>query len=190
MTEVREHPKLPGLRRVPPLPRPAPAEVREQGWGVTELRLHIDIDAPLDIIFDTARDIGVHLRADMGRTKVVAGVSSGLIGLGQTVTWKSRHFGITWKMTSKILEVDRPRRFVDEMQRGPFRSWWHEHVVTETITGGRLSDHIRYAPPLGPIGKVADALVLRRHMERLLDRHLRTIAQVALERAKAVPPPT
>lgn len=150
-----------------------------------DLLLHIDIDAPPELVFDAARDIGVHLRADGGRTEAIDGVRNGLIGLGQTVTWKSRHFGVTWKMTSKVLELDRPRRFVDEMARGPFRSWWHEHLVTETITGSRLTDHVRYVSPLAVLGNIADAVVIRSHMTELLQAHQRMIKFVALERAAA-----
>jgi ligand-binding SRPBCC domain-containing protein len=40
--------------------------------------------------------------------------------LGDTVTWRARHFGIAFQMTSAITDYERPIRFVDEQQRGPF----------------------------------------------------------------------
>ena len=40
-------------------------------------------------------------------------MTSGIIGLGETVTWRSRHLGVTWTMTTLISEMDRPHRFVD-----------------------------------------------------------------------------
>ena len=61
------------------------------------------------------------------RERAVARTTSGLIGGGEEVTWEARHFGRLWRMTSRISEYDRPRRFVDEMVRGPFVSFRHEH---------------------------------------------------------------
>jgi ligand-binding SRPBCC domain-containing protein len=48
--------------------------------------------------------------------------------LGDAVTWRARHFGIAFRMTSAITELQYPSRFADEQQRGPFRRWRHEHV--------------------------------------------------------------
>src|SRR5437667_12407456 len=35
-----------------------------------------------------------------------------LSSLGETVTWRARHFGVPWTVTSKITALDRPSRFV------------------------------------------------------------------------------
>jgi ligand-binding SRPBCC domain-containing protein len=56
------------------------------------------------------------------------------------VTWEARHFGITWRLTSKIVEYDPPARFVDEMQRGPFRRWRREHLFRRAPDGTTLED--------------------------------------------------
>jgi uncharacterized protein len=60
-----------------------------------------------------------------------------------------------------------PLRFVDEQgAKGPWRRWRHEHrfeIVDEGTT--RLVDTIEYEPPLGPLGRIADALFLRRTIE-------------------------
>ena len=42
------------------------------------------------------------------------------MSLGQTVTWQARHFGLPFRMTSKITEYERPTHFVDEQVSGPF----------------------------------------------------------------------
>lgn len=60
--------------------------------------------------------------------RAISGVTSGLIGLGEEVTWRARHFGIPFTMTSKITALDGLRRFVDVQQRGPFHRFHHEHV--------------------------------------------------------------
>ena len=82
-------------------------------------------------LFDLSLSIDAHLgsMSDSGE-RAVAGVTSGQIGLGEEVTWRARHFGIWFTMTSRIVELDRPHRFVDEQVKGPFRSFVHEHSFT------------------------------------------------------------
>jgi ligand-binding SRPBCC domain-containing protein len=91
------------------------------------------------------------------------------MGPGDTVTWEARHVGVPFRMTSAITEYDAPHRFVDEQQRGPFRSWWHEHRFAQRADGGtEMTDVVVYRAPLGPLGAAVDGLVLRRYMTRLL----------------------
>ena len=86
----------------------------------TAFRLETLIGAPVERVFDLARDIGLHERS-MAPTgeRAVAGRTSGLIEAGETVTWRARHFGLWWTMTSRITEVNAPITFADEQQAGP-----------------------------------------------------------------------
>src|SRR5882724_11391625 len=76
--------------------------------------------------FDLARDIDFHTQS-MAHTgeRAVAGRTSGLIELGESVTWEARHFGVVLRMTNAITAFDRPHHFRDEMTAGPFRSFVH-----------------------------------------------------------------
>jgi hypothetical protein len=79
------------------------------------------IHAPMERCFDLARNVEVHLAGNVhSGEKAVAleGVTSGLIDLGQPVTWRARHFGVAWKLTSEITAMDRPRFFQDAMTQG------------------------------------------------------------------------
>jgi hypothetical protein len=68
--------------------------------------------------------------------------------LGDTVTWRARHFGITFRMTSAITEYQRPTRFVDEQQHGPFQRWWHEHTFEPVPDGKTLMiDVVEFGSP-------------------------------------------
>lgn len=62
----------------------------------------------------------------------MGGVTAGRIGLGEEVTWRAVHFGLPFTMTSRVTELERPLRFVDEQVRGPFRSFRHEHRFEAT----------------------------------------------------------
>jgi ligand-binding SRPBCC domain-containing protein len=127
---------------------------------------------PLDAqdTFDLELDIDAHVgsMAASGE-RAIAGVTSGVIGLGETVTWRARHFGITWTMTTLISEWDPPHRFVDLQQRGPFKEFVHEHTFEPGTDGTVVTDHVRFAAPLGPLGWIAEQLVLKHYVPRLID---------------------
>src|SRR5436190_7571691 len=87
-----------------------------------------EIDAPIERCFDLARDVQAHCRtAAFTRERVVGGKSTGLLELGDQVTFEGTHFGIRQRLTSAIVEFDRPHRFVDEMVSGAFKSLRHVH---------------------------------------------------------------
>jgi ligand-binding SRPBCC domain-containing protein len=138
------------------------------------------IRAPLERCFDAARDIDVHM-VSMTNTneKAIAGRTSGLIELGETVTWRARHFGITQALTSRITAFDRPHYFQDTMERGAFKSFRHDHVFTPDGNGTNMRDLLVFAAPLGVLGLLAEALVLQRYLERLLVGRAAVIKEAA-----------
>lgn len=146
-----------------------------------------DIDAPIQLVYDLARDLDLHARS-MAHTgeRAIGGRTSGRIGLGEIVTWRARHLGIWWTLTSRITVAEPPSRFVDEQARGPFAWFRHEHRFEERPGGAtRLIDRWRHAAPLGPLGWLADRLVLGRHMERLLIKRtveLKAAAELSVRR--------
>jgi len=95
------------------------------------IHLEIQINAPIDRCFDLARSIDLH-KLSTGNTQeeAIAGITSGLIGLNETVTWRAKHFGVWQKLSSKITEYERPNFFVDEMLEGAFKSIYHKHTFT------------------------------------------------------------
>lgn len=83
-------------------------------------------------------------------------------------------------MTSRIAELDRPHRFVDEQVRGPFRRFRHEHRFEASDVGTRMVDRITFDAPLGPVGRATETLVLGRYMRRLIEvrgQHLKCVAE-------------
>ena len=52
-------------------------------------------------------------------------------------------------------------RFVDAQERGPFRSWRHEHAFSTESTGTRVTDKVSYTLPFGVFGRCVDWLVAR-----------------------------
>jgi len=133
-------------------------------------RIHIEtfVRASTDVVFDVARDLDFHARslAHTGE-RIVGGRRGGLIELGEEVEWEARHFGVRWRMRSRITEMDRPRSFTDEQVSGPFASFVHRHSFRAEGDGTLMIDDWSHRAPFGPLGAIAD-LALRGHMERLL----------------------
>ncbi|PCN49038.1 cyclase [Curtobacterium sp. 'Ferrero'] len=134
-------------------------------------RLDTHLDCPPDRAAALSLDVGVHERslADTGE-RAVGGVTSGTITLGQTVTFRARHLGIVWRLTSRITVLDAPHRFVDEQVRGPFARFRHEHRFAAAGAGTRMVDVVEFAAPLGPLGRIAEMLVLDRYLRHIIAR--------------------
>lgn len=145
------------------------------------IRLETFIAAPPQRCFDLARDVDMHQRSTArSREQAVAGLTSGKLGPGDSVTWQATHFGVRLRLTSRITEFEPPHRFVDEMIRGPFARLRHVHEFQPEGAGTRMVDVFDYASPLGPLGWLADRLVVRRYMERFLtvrNRFLKVAAE-------------
>jgi ligand-binding SRPBCC domain-containing protein len=134
------------------------------------IHMELEIDAPMQICFDFARSIDSHMESTaQTQERAIGGVTSGLIKLGESVTWEAVHFGIKQRLTAKITEMDEPHFFVDEMVHGAFKRFYHKH---EFISLGenktRMIDTFDYTSPLGILGKLADVLFLEKYMTQLL----------------------
>ncbi|MBU5351336.1 SRPBCC family protein [Paenibacillus silvae] len=130
------------------------------------------IHAPIERCFDIARDIDVHTRTVWKHTqeRAIAGVTSGMIGPGDTVTFEAVHFGVRQTLTSRITAYDRPYLFVDQMERGAFKSMRHEHHFS--VCGDQetcMRDILRFEAPLGVLGWTVERLILKRYMQAFLE---------------------
>ncbi len=133
------------------------------------IRLTTLISAPIEQVFDLARDIDAHMEStSKSKERAVAGVTSGLIGMGETVIWEARHLGIKQRLMVKITEFDSPNMFVDEIVSGAFQSMKHTHRFQTKGECTEMIDEFIFESPLGILGKVANKLFLRRYMEKFL----------------------
>ncbi|MFL5539635.1 MAG: SRPBCC family protein [Longimicrobiaceae bacterium] len=133
------------------------------------IELRASIAASPERVFDLSRSIDLHRRSmARSREEAVAGRTSGLIGMGETVTWRARHFGVRQRLTVRISGYERPRWFRDELVRGAFATMVHDHHFDPVDGGTEMRDVFRFSAPAGPIGRVIERLVLKRYMTRLL----------------------
>ncbi|MEA5455761.1 SRPBCC family protein [Sinomonas sp. JGH33] len=137
---------------------------------------------PKSELFDRARSIDAHKKSlAHSREKAVAGVTSGLISLGEEVTWRAWHFGLPFQMTSRITEMKWPDYFADEQVRGPFRRFRHVHEFHEDSAGTTMVDRVEFEAPFGPVGRLVEKLVLARYLRELIERRNRYLIEGAAQ---------
>lgn len=144
------------------------------------IELLTSMNAPVEVCFDLARDIDLHIASTQGTNeKAVRGVTSGLINPGEEVTWEATHFGIRQRLTSRITKFDRPRHFRDSQVKGIFHRFDHDHFFTAESGATVMRDVFDYEPPLGVFGRCADRLFLLSYLERLLKNRALVIKAAA-----------
>lgn len=138
------------------------------------------IKAPIGITFDLARSIDLHILSTQGTNeKAIAGRTSGLAELNDTITWKATHFGIRQKLTSKITGIEAPYFFRDDMLSGAFSKMWHEHFFEEAEGSTVMKDFFYYKSPMGFFGRIFDKLILENYMRRFLEKRNAVIRHYA-----------
>ncbi len=144
------------------------------------IELQTEIKAGRNIVFDLSRSIDLHkISTAYTNEEAIAGKTSGLIGMDESVTWRAKHFGIYQNLTSKITEYDRPKYFADEMVKGTFKKFKHEHHFAESNDGTLMTDYFDYKSPFGILGKLADKLFLKKYMMELLIERNRIVKEFA-----------
>jgi ligand-binding SRPBCC domain-containing protein len=144
------------------------------------IELSTVICAPRERVFDLARSIDAHQDSTAGtEERAVAGVTRGLIGLGDEVTWEARHFGVRQRLTVRVTAFDRPNHFQDIMISGAFQRMVHNHEFAEHPTGTLMHDRFEFESPLGILGTMADWLLLESSMRRFLVRRNEVLKQLA-----------
>ena len=148
--------------------------------SLTVVEVATEVKAPADRCFDLARDIDLHLRS-MENTgeRAVAGRTSGLIELGEEVTWEATHLGVRQLFTSRITAFSRPRHFRDEMVRGAFKSFVHDHHFEEHDGATTMRDVLQFSSPFGFIGSVVDRIFMAGYLERLIVVRSEAVKRVA-----------
>ena len=134
-------------------------------------------------MFDLARDVDTHVRTSASSCEraVAPGKTTGALELGDVVTFEGKHLGIRQRLTARVVEMDRPVRFVDEQVRGAFRRLRHVHEFIECGCETLMRDTIEWISPLGPLGWLADYLAVARHLRAFISTKQQALKRLAEE---------
>ena len=144
------------------------------------LELHTTIAAPAERVFDLTRSVDAHAAtATSTDERPVGGVTTGLMELGDEVTWSARHLGLRWRLTSRITGFERPTYFRDSMVRGVFRRFDHDHWFESRGDTTHVREVFDFTSPLGILGDLANALAVTRHMRDFLETRAQGLKELA-----------
>ena len=90
------------------------------------------------------------------------------------IRWSA--FSIRW--VTRITKWRAPSEFVDVQEKGPYASWIHTHRFVESDGVVVMDDHVDYALPFGPLGRLVHRLRVRRQLEQIFDYRRRAIDEI------------
>ena len=147
---------------------------------MAKIILETHINAPVETCFNLCRDIDLHqVSTEKTKERAIAGRTSGLCELGDTITWEANHFGIKQQLTVKITQLNYPYFFEDIMLKGAFKSMKHGHYFEENNGHTIMKDVFEYETPFGILGKLFDTLILKRYMTSFLKERNRILKNSA-----------
>ena len=97
---------------------------------------------------------------------------------GALIEYRLRLHGLPIRWLARVAVWEPGHRFVDVQVRGPYRLWRHTHVFERHERGTLVLDDVRYALPLGPLGRLAHAALVRRDLERIFDFRREAVARL------------
>jgi ligand-binding SRPBCC domain-containing protein len=147
---------------------------------MTTINLTTIINAPKQIVFDLSRNIDIHQNSASQTNEIaIAGVTTGLININETVTWRGKHFGFYLTHKSRITAMNFYDYFVDEMEEGKFKSFKHEHFFTEKDSKTVMIDNLNYETPFGLIGSIFDNILLKKHLTNFIIQRNKVLKNLA-----------
>ena len=145
-----------------------------------KIHLTLFIAAPVERVFDLSRSINLHqISTASTNEKAIAGVMHGLINKNETVTWQAKHLFKNRQFTTKITAMQSPDFFTDEMIKGDFKTFYHEHYFKAVENGTIVIDKINFETPYGIIGKIANSIFLTSYLEKFLTKRNAVIKDYA-----------
>ncbi|MBV6881513.1 SRPBCC family protein [Epilithonimonas ginsengisoli] len=147
---------------------------------MTKIHLETLINADIQTVFDLSRNIDFHQKStSKTNEKAIAGKTSGLIELGETVTWRAKHLGFYQTLTTKIIEMESPKMFTDIMLKGAFKSMRHQHIFREEQGRTLMIDVFEFESPFGILGKIVNQFFLNNYLRNFLIERNRMIKEIA-----------
>ncbi|WP_136668872.1 SRPBCC family protein [Flavobacterium sp. H122] len=136
---------------------------------MTKLYFETVINSAKEIVFDLSRSIDFHQESlKKTKEKATKGRTSGHIELGETVTWRGKHFGFYLTHESKISQMSKYGSFTDEMINGCFKSFIHHHRFITQNNSTVMIDEIIYETPFGILGKIFNESVLKKYLIKII----------------------
>ncbi|MCD0476094.1 SRPBCC family protein [Flavobacterium sp. EDS] len=102
-----------------------------------------------------------------------------LMYAGQIIQYKiTPLLGIKLNWMTEITVVKENSYFIDEQRFGPYTLWHHKHFFEATANGTQMTDIVHYALPLGFIGRIMNALVVRNELKTIFEYRHKKVEEI------------
>jgi len=91
------------------------------------------------------------------------------------IDYTIRLAGVPLSWRTRITTWVPERCFIDVQERGPYSLWEHAHFFTPNESGVLMTDRVRYALPLGFLGRMANAVAVRSALAAIFDYRFQCI---------------
>jgi uncharacterized protein (TIGR01777 family) len=131
------------------------------------LHTHTELDAPLAEVFEFFSSPGNLAAITPAELAFQITNAPEDVSGNSTIDYKIRVGGLPMRWRTRIEKWIPGVAFVDSQERGPYKAWWHEHRFVERDGKTIMEDIVHYAPPLGPLGALANKLVVANMLRRI-----------------------
>ncbi|MBA0883194.1 SRPBCC family protein [Flavobacterium undicola] len=98
---------------------------------------------------------------------------------GQIIQYKVSPFlGIKLPWVTEITMVKEQSYFVDIQLFGPYALWHHKHFFEPTENGVKMTDLVHYALPLGFIGRIVNALIVKNKLKGIFEYRVKKVNEI------------
>jgi ligand-binding SRPBCC domain-containing protein len=130
------------------------------------------IPVPLEqawAFFSSPANLQTITPANMG-FKVVSKFHGPVMYAGQLIEYTVKPvLGIPMYWMTEITQVVPGQYFIDEQRYGPYSLWHHQHHFKAIPGGVEMTDIVHYKIPLGFLGRIANALFVKRKLKQIFD---------------------
>jgi ligand-binding SRPBCC domain-containing protein len=111
--------------------------------------------------------------------KVISKYHGDVMYAGQIIEYKVKpvlNIPIYWM--TEITQVKDKEYFIDEQRYGPYSLWHHQHHFKEIPGGVEMTDIVHYKNPLGPLGRLANSLFVKKKLAGIFDYRYRKVEEM------------
>ncbi len=128
------------------------------------------ISSPKNLATITPPYMGFHILSELEENKMFA---------GQIIEYHvSPIAGIKLNWVTEITHVQDKVYFVDEQRFGPYAFWHHKHFLKEVPGGVEMIDVVHYKAPLGILGRIANALIIKKQLKEIFDYRFKKVNEI------------
>jgi len=86
--------------------------------------------------------------------------------------------GIPLKWRTEIIEVVPKVKFIDLQIKGPYKLWHHTHLFKDLGDKVEMTDIVKYALPMGPLGNLAHPVFVKSKLESIFDFRYKKVEEL------------